>query len=70
MWELTLEGVRGQERGQGAAISFPAQMEAETVAMMEGIRKSQRLSERQAKDHRIATGKCSNPVAEGNSETP
>ncbi|KAK1335742.1 hypothetical protein QTO34_003536 [Cnephaeus nilssonii] len=31
---------------------------------------NQCLSERQAEDHRIARGKCSNPEAEGNSETP
>lgn len=67
MWELTLEWVRGQERGQGAAISFPAQMGAETMAIMGDIStESQCLSKRQAKDHRIATGKCSNPEAEGN----
>ena len=50
MWELTLKWVRGQEMGQGAAISFPAKMGAYPAAIMEDISiESQCLSEGQAK---------------------
>lgn len=71
MWELPLEWVIDQEKGQGSAVSFPAQMGVETVVITEGISSETHcLNQGATRDHRITTGKCSKPEAEGKSETP